>query len=139
MCVAVRFVFDEKPRQVRFTQARARLPVLTRNWQVRLLPWGRRQQETSSLPLGGWARLQTIQSGRWDAWLPRPVKLPVDAFMETDMTGRGHWFPVTRGQYIQGLVAKQSGEQRVYVVTLDVGPEDVYFERWPRIVSSPAM
>jgi len=52
------------------------------------LPWGRRQQQAGKLPLGGWARQESIYTGRWDRWLLIPVKLPAISFMETDIEGR---------------------------------------------------
>lgn len=136
MCWAVRFIHAGQDRQSRFERGGARLPISARkNAQVILVPWGRRPREQGLLPVGGWAKLTHIQAGNWDKFHPRPVKLPVLAFAERDVTGREQWFEVTRGQYLQACLARQGNERRVYVVTLDCSPEEVEFERWPRLVS----
>lgn len=137
MCWAVRFQHNGQQRQVCFQHASARLPVSSRKGaQILLLPWGRRPREAGRLPAGGWAKLTHIHSGVWDKFEPRPVKLPVSAFMERDVTGREQWFEVTRGHYIQGLYARVDSERRIYVVTLETSPEESEFERWPRILSA---
>lgn len=99
------------------------------------MPWGRRKQQAGRLPLGGWARLDSIYGGRWDKWSPRPVRLPVSSFMEKNFEGVSHWFDITKGKWIQGLVAHNGHERRVYVVTIEPEMEDMQFDRWPRVLS----
>ena len=70
----------------------------------------------------------------------KPVIIVVDAFMEKDEQKKSHWYPMTKGQYIQGLLSREGDEQRVYVVTIaPTEPDqlDVH-NRWPRIVLSPS-
>ena len=55
--------------------------------------------------------------------------------MEKDIQGNSHWFDITKGQYIQGLIARDKYEQRVYVVTITPEFEDAIHQRWPRILS----
>ncbi len=119
-----------------FPNPAATLPVRTRAGGAELLPWGRRQKQPGKLPLGGWARLDAIHAGRWDRWFPCPVKLPVHSFMEKDIEGNSHWYDLMAGQFIQGLVARDDAEQRVYIVTIAPERDDTLFERWPRILSS---
>ncbi len=118
-----------------FPNPAATLPVRTRAGGAELLPWGRRQKQPGKLPLGGWARLDAIHAGRWDRWFPRPVQLPVHSFMEKDIEGNSHWYDLMAGQFIQGLVARDDAEQRVYIVTIAPERDDTLFERWPRILS----
>lgn len=135
MTWAVRFLHDGRETLSRFEWRRAVLPVSARRGaQLVMMQWGRRPDETGALPLGGWAKLTHIQSAAWDRFTPRPVILPVQWFTERDVAGQEKWFQVTRGQYLQGCVARLSKEQRVYVVTLDCAPGLVEYERWPRIV-----
>ena len=47
-----------------------------------------------------------------------------------------HWFDLTKGQIIQGLVARFKQEQRVYVVTIEPEFEEAIHDRWPRIITS---
>ena len=118
-----------------FPNPKAVLPVRTKTGDVELLIWGRRREEQGRLPPGGWARLDAISAGRWDKWFPTPVKLPVARFMEKDARGRSHWYDVSGGFWIQGLVARDAGERRVYVVTIEPQLEEAVHDRWPRILN----
>ena len=135
MCGGV--IYHYKGGEVRtfFPNPEATLPVKKQNGEMSLLLWGRRQHQIGKLPLGGWARLNSVYAGRWDRWFPRPVKLLVVSFMEKDIEGRSHWYELTRGQWIQGLVARNNYEQRIYVVTIEPEMEDAVHDRWPRILS----
>lgn len=138
MSWAVKFVHDGTPRHTRFAHMGARLPVSARGGaQILLLCWGRRPREPGELPRGGWAKLTHIQSGVWDRYDPKPVRLPVIEFAERDVLGQEQWFQVTRGQVIQGALCRWGNERRAYVVTMDCSPEETEFERWPRIVTPP--
>jgi hypothetical protein len=135
MCGGVLYTFAGQEIRVFFPNARAGLPVLTRDGEVVRLPWGRRQGQVGRLPLGGWARLDAIHAGQWDRWFPVPVKMPLTAFMERDIEDRSHWYALTKGQWVQGLVARDKYERRVYVVTVTPEAADAMHARWPRIMS----
>jgi hypothetical protein len=135
MCGGVYYTHNDRDVRVYFPNPGAMLPVRVRDGSIRLLPWGRRSNQAGRLPCGGWARLDTIYGGRWDRWFPVPVKIPVKSFMENDIEGHGHWYDLTRGKWIQGLVARDRYEQRIYVVTVDPELEDAVHQRWPRILS----
>ncbi|MCG6886968.1 MAG: hypothetical protein LJE74_07155 [Proteobacteria bacterium] len=135
MCGGVYYTHLGQDVRVYFPNPNARLPARTKSGAVVLLPWGRRRDQAGHLPLGGWARLDAIYSGRWDRWFPVPVKIPVKSFMENDLEGRSRWFDLTRGQWIQGLVARDRHEQRIYVVTIIPEFDNAMHERWPRILS----
>lgn len=102
---------------------------------IELLVWGRRRGEAGTLPFGGWAPLESIKTGRWDRWQPRPVRLPLRAFMEKDIQGDSHWFELHSGQWVQGLVARNGGKQRVYVVTITPEMPEAVYAHWPRIIT----
>ena len=135
MCGGVYYSHNNQDVRVYFPNPKAVLPVVTKDKKIDLLPWGRRREQAGHLPLGGWARLDSIYSGRWDKWFPVPVKLPIQQFMEKDIQGNSHWFDITKGQFIQGLIARDKYEQRVYVVTITPEFEDAVHDRWPRILS----
>jgi hypothetical protein len=135
MCGGVYYSANGQDIRVWFPNPKARLPVAMRSGDTRLLPWGRRHEQAGQLPLGGWARLDSIYAGRWDRWFPVPVKLSVKSFMEKDFEGHSHWYDLTRGQWIQGLVARCRHERRVYVVTIEPELADAMHDRWPRIMS----
>lgn len=135
VCGGVLYSINGRKVRTFFPNPSAQLPVRTRSGGVELLTWGRRKRQPGQLPLGGWARLESIQEGRWDKWRPIPVKLLVDEFMEKDLEGVSHWFMVTQGKWIQGLVANWDSERRVYVVTITPEMDDAVHDRWPRILS----
>lgn len=135
MCGGVTYEYEGEAIKTFFPNPYAKLPVVKRSHEVELLPWGRRKEEPGKLPRGGWARLESIYTGRWDCWQPRPVRIPLLNFMEKDIHGVSHWFNLTKGQWIQGLVAREGKEQRIYVVTIAPEMPDAIHERWPRIMS----
>jgi hypothetical protein len=135
MCGGVYYSYGGRATRVYFPNPAAMLPVRTRSGETTLLSWGRRNDQAGQLPLGGWARLDTIYAGRWDRWFPVPVKLDIRSFMERDFEGHSHWYDLTRGQWVQGLVARYHHERRVYVVTVTPEMPDTAHERWPRILS----
>lgn len=135
---AVIFTYQNKIHTVSFTQPKAVLPVKLKTGETKLATWGRRENENSEMPLGGWARLSNIKNEknkRWDIYLPKPVKISVDKFMEKDFEGKPCWYEVTKGKCIQGLLAKEQNNYRVYIVTVD--PEDLTncHYRWPHIIT----
>ena len=135
MCGGVYYEYLEEHVRVYFPNPKAMLPVRKKDGSVVLMPWGRRKEQPGALPMGGWARLDSIHAGRWDKWFPVPVRLPIVSFMEKDIEGNSHWYDLTKGKYIQGLIAKNGGEQRVYVVTVQPEMADAVHDRWPRIIS----
>jgi putative SOS response-associated peptidase YedK len=139
MCAGVSYRAEGKTRKVYFSHASAQLPVKVRDpvQSVVSLPWGRRQWEEGQLPATGWARLESIKSGKWDRYRLRSVKIPVDQFMEKDRDGEAHWFVVDAGRFIQGALARWRDEARVYVVTVaPTGGQAIIHDRWPRIVGA---
>jgi len=135
MCGGVYYIINGEEVRTYFPNPKACLPVKKKQGGVELLPWGRRKEQAGHLPLGGWARLNSIYAGRWDKWFPTPVKLMASQFMEKDIEGQSHWFDITPGKWIQGLVAHWDNERRVYVVTITPEMEDAVHDRWPRILS----
>jgi hypothetical protein len=134
MCGGVLYTYKGQEVRVYFPNPKAALPVRTRYGDMAIVIWGRRKEEQGVLPPGGWARLDSIQAGRWDKYFPVPVKIAASSFMEKDKAGKSHWFDLTRSQWIQGLVARDAGEERVYVVTIKPQLPDAVHDRWPRIV-----
>ncbi len=133
MCIGVDYDYRGESFRVRFTHPKATLPVRTRTGEYTLLPWGRRKFQQGVLPFGGCAQLDSIYAGRWDKWFPVPVKIRVQRFMERDMEGHTHWFDLPKGKWIQGLVARERYERRVYVVTVEPQCSDSLYVRWPRV------
>jgi hypothetical protein len=136
---AVIFKYSGKIHTVSFAQVNAVLPVKLKDGTCKLVKWGRRENENSEMPLGGWARLTMIRNEkneRWNMYLPKPVQIPVDKFMEKNFEGKTCWYEITKGQTIQGLLAHEQNEYRLYIVTID--PENLMncHYRWPHIITS---
>ncbi|OGT28955.1 MAG: hypothetical protein A2W28_12850 [Gammaproteobacteria bacterium RBG_16_51_14] len=134
MCGGIYYTYRGQDIRVYFPNPGAMLPVRKRSGECELLPWGRRRVQPGELPMGGWARLDAIYAGRWDYWRPVPVKLGVKSFMERDIENNNHWYDLVNGQWIQGLVARDGYERRIYVVTVAPEMMDAIHDRWPRIL-----
>jgi hypothetical protein len=100
MCGGVYFKHGDDVLRVFYPNPKAVLPVLMADGKVQLIAWGRRQKQPGKLPMTGWARLDSIYSGRWDKYFPKPIKIPVLSFMEKDLEGVSHWYDLQKGQYI---------------------------------------
>ena len=135
MCQAIFYPEAQCSRKVDFHQPQAKLPVLLKAGGVIWLPWGRRQLQKGQLPLGGWARLESIMEGKWDEYFPKPVKIPAQGFVEVDFEGRSQYFKLVKSQSVQGLLARVDQELRVYIVTITPERSDAAFARWPKIIS----
>lgn len=135
MCGGVFYVYKGDEYRYYFPNPKAVLPVQRKDGEIVLVPWGRRKEQAGRLPPGGWARLDSIYAGRWERYAPRSVKIKVSQFMEKDVEGTSHWFDITKGKWIQGLIAREGAEQRVYVVTIEPEREDAVHDRWPRVLA----
>ena len=132
MCGGVIFQFQGKLIKTYFPNPHSELPVLQADDSVELFAWGRRKQQAGNLPLGGWARQESLAQGRWDQWFPKPVPVMINEFMEKDERRNSHWFSITSGKYIQGIIARYNAETRLYIVTIQP-PADAIHHRWPLI------
>jgi len=137
MCDGVYFEHNGEILRQYFSNPKAHLPILKTDGGIILMPWGRRQSQVGNLPMGGWAKLNSVYRGRWDKYFPKPLKIPVLSFMEKDYEGYSHWYDLNKGQYLQGLLAKDNNEQRIYIVTIDPELEDANIhKRWPRVIQN---
>lgn len=137
MCEAVRYFLEGELLSVTYSQASAKLPVLLRDGTITLLPWGRRKTQGGLLPVGGVIHIDVIYSGRWDKYFPKPIKIPYTAYMLRDFEGRLKWYEnlVPKTNFIQGLLAKEGNERRVYIVTREPTIDIADFhDRMPKLV-----
>jgi len=134
MCGGAEYNRNDETIRVYFPNPEARLPVRMKAGDVVLVPWGRRKEQAGEFPLGGWARLDSIEKGIWDRYMPKPVKIEVERYMEKDDKRKSHWFDMPASSFIQGLLVQHKQEQRVYVVTVDA-EDDAVHDRWPRIIA----
>lgn len=90
----------------------SRQPVLPieQNGELHLRKWGNRD-ENLKLPQTGWAKVESIEKGKWDHLHPKRVAIAVDKGYE-----KGVWFDVHSGKF-SGLLVEENGDERAYVVT----------------------
>lgn len=114
---------------------KAALPVLSGDGSdVVWMPWGRRREQTGKGPAGGWARLSSIEDGKWNKDGPTRVRIPAERFMEKDEAKVSHWLDLEASQAIEGLVIGEREQQRVYVITTEAPSEHAWMrDRWPLI------
>ena len=136
MCGGVKFQHAGQLLTVYFPNPKAVLPVALKQGGHELVTWGRRKEQAGELPPGGWARLDSIKSGKWDKYFPKPVRINVQEFMEKDNNKKSHWYPLVKGSWIQGLIVWEREERRVYVVTItpELPEQRAVHNRWPRIM-----
>jgi putative SOS response-associated peptidase YedK len=143
MCGGVQYTDKaNKTWNIYFPSPKAALPILKKDGEIEWVKWGKRKEEGSEdnpdlkfFAPGGWARLDSINEGKWKCFHPVPVKIPVQSFMEKDEHKVSHWIEVPDGQVIQGLLATHDDQARVYVVTTETPPEFAWVhDRWPRLV-----
>lgn len=142
MCGGVQYTDKaNKTWKIYFPSPKAALPILKKDGEIEWVKWGKRKEEdTPDLKFfapGGWARLDSINEGKWKRFHPVPVKIPVQSFMEKDADKVSHWIDVLAGQVIQGLLATHDDKARVYVVTTETPAEFAWVhDRWPRLVGA---
>lgn len=135
MCEGVRYRSGPDILTSLFKHQRPRLPVKLKEGGYRQLPWGRRNGEPGALPFGGWAKLDAIHGGYWDRFFPIPVKIPCEYYMLLDHEGREKWYLNAMKRSIQGLLAREGHERRVYIVTVEPAIEEIDFHpHSPRLV-----
>lgn len=141
MCGGIKYTDQQnKAWTVYFPSPKAALPVIKKSGEIEWVTWGKREEEDAPyFPNGGWARLDSIQAGKWQRYQPKPVLIPVNAFMEKDDGKVSHWFDMKPDEVIQGLLTVHDNTVRVYVVTTDTPPKFSYIhDRWPRVINRNA-
>lgn len=101
------------------------------------MPWGRRREQAGKGPAGGWARLSSVEEGKWEKYRPMRVRIPAARFMEKDEAKVSRWFDLEPGQAIEGLMIGAGEEKKVYVITTEAPEEQTWLhDRWPLISAS---
>lgn len=93
------------------------LPVKIKK-QIKLICWGNKN-ESIKFPKTGWAREESIKSGKWNYLNPEIVDVPINQGYEKKI-----WFDMPSGT--KGILTHNSkGEQRVYMITKEADKEYV--------------
>jgi hypothetical protein len=96
---------------------------------VHLYDWGNREKDVD-LPKTGWARIESIDAGRWNHLNPKPIIIPAQRGYEKKV-----WFDITGG--IEGLLVEKDGVTRAYMLTIPSSREyetKTKHERMPKLV-----
>lgn len=117
-----------------FSSHTATLPVSTFKKATTLVRWGKRPTEDGNFPLGDCAPLEYIKKGRYDQFAPKPVRLPIRKFLERKFDGGYQWYKLLDCNWVQGLLASDGNEHRVYIVTITPTVANADFAQWPRIL-----
>ncbi len=97
-------------REVQFHFRGAAVLPVWHEGQLRVVRWGCRRGESRFLPVGGWTKQVTVESGWWAGAGAETVEIPAGLGLDN-----GVWFAIRRG--ITGLLVRdERGEKRVYVV-----------------------
>lgn len=138
MCAGLEYIEPQgKVWKVYFPNPKAALPVDLGNGAVEWIKWGRRKEEQAPFVQGGWARIDSIEAGKWDRYKPEQVTLATHKFMEKDAAKLSHWIEVPHGLAIQALVVQHNEDKRLYIVTVDTPSEYSWVhDRWPSLISS---
>jgi hypothetical protein len=129
MCGGVRFQLDGalaeqlreaySPEQLReaqeagsivsvFWQPRPVLPAIVEG-HLGLYDWGNREKDLK-LPQTGWARLESLEAGKWNYLHPQEVLIPATQGLEKKV-----WFDIEQG--IRGYLVRRGDIARVYMLT----------------------
>jgi hypothetical protein len=82
---------------------------------VRLCDWGNREKGIA-LPRTGWARMESLDAGRWRHLSPAGIEIPAERGCE-----KKAWFEIAGT--IAGVLVERDGVARAYMVTVPATPE----------------
>jgi hypothetical protein len=99
----------EKELQFHYAVAKSLLPVWHEG-QLLIVRWGCRRGESRALPVGGWTKLTTVESGYWSQCGAEPVDIPAALGLDG-----GVWYAIRQG--VRGvLVRDEQGVERVFLI-----------------------
>lgn len=94
------------------------LPV-EKNGEIQLMLWGNREEKIK-FPKTGWAKIESLDDGKWAYLHPEYIKIPAERGFE-----KGVWFKIKSGG-LKGVVIEKDDQSRVYMMTK---PADVEYEK----------
>lgn len=101
----------------KFWDSQPVLPVIE-SGSVKLYDWGNRDKNIN-LPQTGWAKLESIEAGKWQYLRPERVQI-----LATKGYEKGVWFDIEGN--IRGLKVTRDGIKRVYIETK---PADAEYQK----------
>lgn len=104
----VDYFFKTGEAQIFFWSIRPVLPAETAG-AVHLFDWGNRDKNID-LPKTGWARIESLEAGRWNYLNPVEVIIPASRGYEKKI-----WFNTP--DKLKGVIVEKDGNQRIYMIT----------------------
>lgn len=106
-------------------------PVLPirQNGKLRFVKWGNRDGQLR-LPKTGWARLESLQQGKWNHFNPKVVLVPASQGCDKKV-----WFDLETE--IKAVLVRQGDEERIYIITEEASEEFLEMtghDRMPRLM-----
>ncbi|WP_022850493.1 hypothetical protein [Limisalsivibrio acetivorans] len=101
--------------------------------------WGRRnreEMERSSIPVTGWARIESVKEGKWNRFKPEKIFIKPLSYMEKDAQKNSCWFELAEKEYIAALLIREETRNTAYIITVPTPQEFAHIHhRWPMILN----
>jgi hypothetical protein len=136
MCIAVSYTNNDQSCITHFSDKQATLQIQSiKNNVFTHALWGRRKNDLSLLPFGGWITLASANSNHWQKYSPTMVNVCANKFLIKDVDNNQQWFDVAEKQFIQGLLLQNNHETRLYIITLTQHLAKATYLLWPVMAS----
>lgn len=134
MCQAIRFTIHNQSITVNFADPNPCVPILMRNGNLQIAPWGNPSKIHSFFPPGSTVHINDLRLNKLRHHQPRTVAIICDAYMLLDENNNENWFELD-GKSKHGLkatTATVNDKDRVYVVVRSPELLDQEgFKEWP--------
>ena len=135
MCAGLMFQkSDGTLFKVYFPIPMVRIPFVTKEGQLLEGIWGRRNKDefqNENIPVSGWARIESLKSGKWDKYNPEKVYIPAKSYMEKDHERNSHWFDVDEKTNLIGIKLTTKEHNIIYMATRPTPKEFSHIhDRW---------
>lgn len=134
MCQAIRFTIHNQSITVNFADPNPCVPVLMRNGNLQIIPWGNPSKIHSFFPPGSTVHINDLRLDKLRYFHPRAVSILCQAYMLLDENNHERWFDLeTQNKHgLKAITTRVNDKDRVYIVVrsaelLDHGG----FNQWP--------
>ncbi|MBN46283.1 MULTISPECIES: hypothetical protein [unclassified Methylophaga] len=134
MCQAIRFTIHNQSITVNFTDPNPCVPILMRNGNLQIMPWGNPSEIHSFYPPGATIHIDELRMNKFRHHHPRSVSISCNAYMLIDEKNQHRWFELD-GKSQQGLKAVTAtviDKDRIYILmrTSELLDQEG-FKEWP--------
>ena len=136
MCFAIKYTGKNHEKKTVYSGKDAVVPVINSQGDKQLVRWGRDKKEDGKAYSHHCARLESIESGKWEHLHTKAVNISIEEFADWGADGKVHWHVIPEGHAVRGALIQDGDTLRAYVVTEPVLPEMAKYSkggRWPRV------